>query len=1303
MTTTRTYWMTGLGISLLLQACGDDAPPTDPSDTTQTDASDAGGELPPFPDAGDGGPLPDVTDAGAPDAEETTDGDTSVDPDGSDALTDVVDPDVVDAGDTTPDTGDTSPDTDGGGLDPDAVRRPPVADEVTTCATLPATSGGATCEVVTTGTAGVLLRGHVLTPEGQLIGGEVLIGADGLIDCVDCSCAGDPAAAAATVISCPTGVISPGLINAHDHITFTQNAPGSWDPERFEHRHDWRRGIRGHNNIPVPGQATIEETIWGEMRQVMAGSTTMAGSGLGRGFMRNVDRAADNQFFTMAQDVEYQTFPLGDSSGTLRTTDCAYGEGDDAAVLANDCYLPHIAEGIDREARNEFLCLSSEDRGGVDLIEPNTAIVHAIALNARDGQEVALNGSSVIWSPRSNISLYGHTAMVTMFFNQGVRLGLGTDWTASGSMHMGRELACAAYLNETHYGGFFTDRELWLMATLWNAEALKIDDVVGALAPGLYGDVAIFDIGSPDAPYGAVLNANADTTALVLRGGTPLYGDSSLVAGVAGGADCDVVPDVCGEAKRICSTRETTFSIATLTTENVGNYDLFFCDVPTGEVTCVPSRDGAVEGSTVFNGAITATDVDGDGLADSADNCPTVFNPVRPMDAGVQADGDSDGRGDACDVCPTTAFSTTCERPDPDDFDGDGIPNASDNCRSVGNVDQVDGDSDGLGDACDACPAYANPGGAACLVTIHDVKQTVAEGERVVVEGVVTARRGNAFYMQIVPGDPGYVGSNFSGVYVFIGTTVPTGITLPTAGQRVRVTGSTDDFFGQRQLQRIEAISVVASGVTLPDPVVVTPAEVATGGTRATALEAVLVTIPDTTVTSKNPTPGASDPTPVNEYVVGDGVRVDDGIFNTFGTVNVGDRISVTGILTFAFSNSKILPRFAEDVEPVATGPVTISTFTPAEAFVLRADGTSVAPVGVYPSALSVRLSRRAPVGGVTVTFSGALNISAPPLFFPENVQQLDVPLVATYLPDSDTTYTTTLTATLGDSTAAVNLSVGAFSVPTTVTGGGTATFPAARNETMTFTLSNPSPATVTLPVTLTSPDGLTFPSGDATIAAGATSFDVTVRAPAAGTFTLVLSTPWEFGDDAIEFPVTAEAPVGPENCLIFSEYVEGSSNNKAIEVWNCGVNEVDLTNVFIALRSNDTTSSDSSNQALTGTLAPGAVVSYCNSGSVAALRGACTATSGVAGFNGDDRLALYRNTNGTAGYQAADELLDTFGVIDGPRPPANTWQDNTYRRCVNQAPNLNTNPFVVTDWYSELPIDTFDGIGVAPTADCAP
>jgi hypothetical protein len=44
-----------------------------------------------------------------------------------------------------------------------------------------------------------------------------------------------------------------------------------------------------------------------------------------------------------------------------------------------------------------------------------------------------------------------------------------------------------------------------------------------------------------------------------------------------------------------------------------------------------------------------------------------------------------------------------------DDVDGDGIPDADDNCPLVPNADQADGDGDGTGDACDNCPGTANP------------------------------------------------------------------------------------------------------------------------------------------------------------------------------------------------------------------------------------------------------------------------------------------------------------------------------------------------------------------------------------------------------------------------------------------------------------------------------------------------------------------------------------------------------------------------------------------------------------------
>ena len=53
---------------------------------------------------------------------------------------------------------------------------------------------------------------------------------------------------------------------------------------------------------------------------------------------------------------------------------------------------------------------------------------------------------------------------------------------------------------------------------------------------------------------------------------------------------------------------------------------------------------------------------------------------------------------------PTTTMTTSVA-----DVDGDGVPDASDNCPAVANPKQEDAESDGVGDACDNCPAVANP------------------------------------------------------------------------------------------------------------------------------------------------------------------------------------------------------------------------------------------------------------------------------------------------------------------------------------------------------------------------------------------------------------------------------------------------------------------------------------------------------------------------------------------------------------------------------------------------------------------
>ena len=81
-------------------------------------------------------------------------------------------------------------------------------------------------------------------------------------------------------------------------------------------------------------------------------------------------------------------------------------------------------------------------------------------------------------------------------------------------------------------------------------------------------------------------------------------------------------------------------------------------------------------------------DTDGDGVPDAQDNCPTKYNPD-------QKDADGDGIGDGCDNCPNIA------NPSQLDTDGDGIGDVCDNCPTKYNPDQKDSDGDGIGDVCE--------------------------------------------------------------------------------------------------------------------------------------------------------------------------------------------------------------------------------------------------------------------------------------------------------------------------------------------------------------------------------------------------------------------------------------------------------------------------------------------------------------------------------------------------------------------------------------------------------------------------
>jgi cytosine/adenosine deaminase-related metal-dependent hydrolase len=815
----------------------------------------------------------------------------------------------------SPDNGDAGPDA--GGSDTTTEDAPPAGDptlkpnaafKVTECNQPPITPpASGTCSV-TDGTSGKLLRGTVLAPNEVLHRGEVLIDDSGTIVCTSCDCSASPGYAQATVVACADGVISPGLINPHDHITYANNAPVGHGTERYDHRNDWRKGLEGHQVLNYNSGASAATQLFAELRFVMGGATSTVSSGGKPGLARNLDDATLLEGLPI-RAADFDTFPMDDSSGLLVTSGCTYGTSrtTQAHVLGDSAYLPHLSEGVNAAAHNEMIC-TNDSQGPFDLMEPPTAIIHDVAVLPTDVAPLRADGTRLVWSPRSNVDLYGNTAPVTMFDALGVPVSLGTDWMPSGSMNLLRELKCADLLNTNYFAKHFSDGDLWRMVTYNAAWAAGASDLIGALKPGYVADVAIFD-GSVSHDHRAVIDAGVEDVVLVLRGGKVLYGDDALVADpMIGGAACETL-DVCTRAKRACVSQDLGGSntLATLRTAGEKYYPLFFCktDVPTNEPSCTPYR-------TEYANGITATDQDGDGIDDASDDCPTIFNPIRPMDNGKQADTDGDGVGDVCDRCPLDA-SNTCQNPNAADFDGDGVVDAVDNCPRVPNPQQEDGDADGRGDACDTCPTIPNPGATPCAMSIETLRDPSGAAHPALGAIVslspayVTAIGNGGFTIQDISLAP------YSGV--FVSSTIPI-----FRGNQIAVTGVYTNVGGLDEIAAT-GTTITDAGTTLPfSAIAVDPSDIKTGGPHALSYQSMLLVFTSPSITNDQPD-GTSQ---FWEFIVNGASRVDDTMYLHYGQpaspypaagfTNGTQFKSIFGVLGFSFSDSKLWPRDAADI-----------------------------------------------------------------------------------------------------------------------------------------------------------------------------------------------------------------------------------------------------------------------------------------------------------------------------------------------------------------------------------------------------
>ncbi|NJR39646.1 MAG: ExeM/NucH family extracellular endonuclease [Leptolyngbyaceae cyanobacterium CSU_1_4] len=162
---------------------------------------------------------------------------------------------------------------------------------------------------------------------------------------------------------------------------------------------------------------------------------------------------------------------------------------------------------------------------------------------------------------------------------------------------------------------------------------------------------------------------------------------------------------------------------------------------------------------------------------------------------------------------------------------------------------------------------------------------------------------------------------------------------------------------------------------------------------------------------------------------------------------------------------------------------------------------------------------------------------------------------------------------------------------------------------------------------------------------------------------------------------------------LFFSEYLEGSSNNKALEIFNSTGAAIDLTGYVVQYYFNGATTAGLT-ISLTGTVAANDVFVLAQSSANAAILAQADQTSSASWFNGDDAIVLRQGG-------ASGTIVDSIGQIGFD--PGTEWgtgltstADNTLRRKTSVTtgdinPNDVFDPSVQWDGFA---IDTVDGLG---------
>ena len=160
---------------------------------------------------------------------------------------------------------------------------------------------------------------------------------------------------------------------------------------------------------------------------------------------------------------------------------------------------------------------------------------------------------------------------------------------------------------------------------------------------------------------------------------------------------------------------------------------------------------------------------------------------------------------------------------------------------------------------------------------------------------------------------------------------------------------------------------------------------------------------------------------------------------------------------------------------------------------------------------------------------------------------------------------------------------------------------------------------------------------------------------------------------------------------LYFSEYIEGSSSNKALEIFNPSSSEVNLSD-YKLYRYNNGTTSPSDSLIMSGIVASGDVYVIANPSADAEILSEKDTTSSITFFNGDDALELYKIPT-----QTVIDVIGEVGVDPGSGwtvGSGSTWNHTLIRKDHITGGNTDWTSSSANEW-DVFAMDSFDSLGM--------